>query len=94
MKYYILAALLIIYSNGYADEEIDMETISIIGNKELPNVLYIVPWKNPDLPEITEPSLSDLANRALDPLDRQTVLRQEEYYNSFMQYHEDNTNKQ
>jgi len=63
-----------------AEESIDMDGLSIIGNKELPNVLYIVPWKSPELPNMTEPPLSTLINEALEPINRESVLRKEVYY--------------
>ncbi|RDH83120.1 MAG: hypothetical protein DIZ80_12755 [endosymbiont of Galathealinum brachiosum] len=62
-----------------AEERIDMEAMSIIGNKELPNVLYILPWKQANLPEMVELPLSSLINDALQPLDRQTILRRQYY---------------
>jgi len=62
-----------------ADERIDMEAMSIIGNKELPNVLYILPWKQAELPGMVELPLSSLINDALQPIDRQTMLRRQYY---------------
>ena len=62
-----------------ADERIDMEAMSIIGNKELPNVLYILPWKQAELPGMVELPLSSLINDALQPIDRQTMLRRQFY---------------
>ena len=63
-----------------AAERIDMEGLSIIGNKELPNVLYIVPWQSPDLPEMTEPPLTALINASLEPISRESVKRNQIYY--------------
>ncbi len=62
-----------------SEERINMEGISIIGNKELPNILYIVPWKSANLPEMVELPLSTLINDALEPIDRKALLR-EQYY--------------
>ncbi len=62
-----------------AEERINMEGTSIIGNKELPNILYIVPWKPANLPEMVELPLSTLINGALEPIDRKTLLRQQYY---------------
>jgi len=62
-----------------AEESINMEAMSIIGNKELPNVLYILPWKQADLPEMVELPLSSLIDDALKPIDRQTILRRQYY---------------
>jgi len=78
---YIFLAYLVCLSNISASEErIDMKGISIIGNKELPNVLYIVPWKSPDLPDMNEPPLATLIEAALEPVDRESILRKELYY--------------
>ena len=78
---HILLICLTCFSNiGASEERIDMKGISIIGNKELPNVLYIVPWKSPDLPEMNEPPLASLIDAALEPVDRESILRQELYY--------------
>jgi hypothetical protein len=77
----ILSSFLLTFSFWvFAEESIDMEGLSIIGNKELPNVLYIVPWKSPELPDMTEPPLSTLIDEALEPIDRESVLRRELYY--------------
>lgn len=73
-----------------AEQQIDMEGISIIGNKELPNVLYILPWKTPELPELSEPPLSTLINQSLEPVDRQAVLRKEQYYNALKNFESEN----
>ncbi|VAW69821.1 hypothetical protein MNBD_GAMMA09-2476 [hydrothermal vent metagenome] len=68
----------------FAEERINMETMSIIGNKELPNILYILPWKQANLPEMVELPLSSLINDALQPIDRQTMLRRQ-YYKQVIQ---------
>lgn len=60
-------------------ERINMQGTSIIGNKEQPNILYILPWQKADLPEMIELPLSSLINDALKPIDRRTVLRQQKY---------------
>ena len=78
----IFAGIVLFASLAHAEERIDMEGISIIGNKELPNVLYIVPWKTPELPDMAELPLATLINNALLPIERQSVLREEQYYNA------------
>ena len=83
MKYYINFFIVLWSSFNFylvnAEESINMEAMSIIGNKELPNVLYILPWKQADLPEMVELPLSSLINDALMPIDRQTILRRQYY---------------
>ena len=77
---YCLLASLVISGSVQAEESIDMKGLSIIGNKELPNVLYIVPWKSPELPDMNEPPLATLINAALEPVNREAILRKELYY--------------
>ena len=82
-----MALILVLLSSvAHAQERIDMEGISIIGNKELPNVLYIVPWKTPELPDMAELPLATLINNALLPIERQSVLREEQYYNALKEH--------
>ena len=68
-----------------AEERINMDAMSIIGNKELPNILYILPWKHSDLPDMVELPLSGLINDALKPIDRKTILRQQHYQKIILQ---------
>jgi hypothetical protein len=79
IKLFTILCALLAAQFSYAEERIDMETMSIIGNKELPNVLYILPWKQANLPEMVELPLSSLINDALQPIDRQTLLRRQYY---------------
>ncbi|MBT8441856.1 MAG: hypothetical protein KJO76_05670, partial [Gammaproteobacteria bacterium] len=37
---------------GYTDQ-MQLESTSIRGNQELPKVMYIVPWKDPNLGDVT-----------------------------------------
>ncbi len=63
-------------SPGLAREKIQMEGTTIVGNQELPKVLYIVPWKSSKLPDMDEPPLQQLVNEALTPLERDVFRRQ------------------
>ncbi|VAW57480.1 hypothetical protein MNBD_GAMMA07-1185 [hydrothermal vent metagenome] len=73
---FVFLSGLVIMPLSFAEEVIEMDALSIIGNKELPNVLYILPWKQTDLPEMLELPLSNLIDGALQPIDRPTTLRQ------------------
>ena len=76
----------------FSVERIEMEGTSIIGNKEQPNILYILPWRTADLPEMVELPLSSLINDALQPIDRETVLRQQKYQQIINQHKTSLTN--
>ncbi|MGZ5184736.1 MAG: hypothetical protein ACXWCO_06490 [Caldimonas sp.] len=57
----------------------ELERTQIIGNRELPKVLYIVPWKKPLPGDLTcRPPVSVL-DEALAPLDRDVFRRQVQY---------------
>ena len=64
-----------------AEDRLDLEGTSIIGNRELPKVLYIAPWKPPRLSEM-DPPRSNLLKEEIAPLDRDVYLRELRYYNS------------
>ncbi len=82
MNVFIFLSGLVVMSLSYAEDVIEMDALSIIGNKELPNVLYILPWKQNDLPDMLELPLSNLIDGALKPIDRPTTLRQIYYKQS------------
>ena len=63
-----------------AEDKIELESMSIIGNKELPKMLYIVPWKNSELPEMNTPPIERLIDEALSPVDRDNFKRKIRYY--------------
>lgn len=74
----------------YAEDRIDLESTSIIGNKELPKMLYIVPWKTAELPDMNAPPIQSLIDEALSPVDRDSFKRKIRY---FQIYSEKNTNQ-
>lgn len=69
-------------SSAIAREDVELEGISVIGNKELPKALYIVPWKRPELGEGQGRPLGSLLDEALAPVDREVFLRELEYYDA------------
>ena len=64
---------------GYTDQ-MQLESTSIRGNQELPKVLYIVPWKDPSLGDVTGKPVNSLIDEVLAPLDRDVFLRQTNYF--------------
>ena len=63
-----------------AADRADLEGTSIIGNRELPKVLYIVPWKKPLAGELVGRPVTSLLDEALGPVDREVFQRQVIYY--------------
>ena len=62
------------------DQRLEMEGTSIIGNKELPKVLYIVPWQSPAKIDISTPSFVSILDQPLKQIDRKTFRRQIQYH--------------
>jgi hypothetical protein len=73
-----VAAALIAGSVG-AQDRADMDRTQIIGNRELPKVLYIVPWKKPMPGDMTGRPLDSVLDEALAPVDRDVFRRQVRY---------------
>lgn len=76
----VLATFLLTCSALTAQERLDMEGTSIIGNKELPNVLYIVPWKSARSIALESPPFDSVLDEVLKPIERSTFKQQVKYY--------------
>ncbi len=57
----------------------ELSGISIIGNKEAPKSLYIVPWQNSEVGVATSLS-SGLLDDSMRPVDRDVFLRELNFY--------------
>ena len=64
---------------AHADDKADMERTKIIGNRELPKVLYIVPWKKPVPGELPGRPIQSVLDEVMAPLDRDVYRRQVKY---------------
>jgi len=53
----ITSLALLSASTSRADDRATIDRTQIIGNRELPKVLYIVPWKKPGVPGLADPSV-------------------------------------
>ena len=77
-----LAALLTIsclVAPAFGQDRAEIDPTKIIGNRELPKVLYIVPWKKPLPGDLAgRPPLS-VIDEALAPVDRDVFRRQVRY---------------
>jgi len=65
-----------------AQERLQMEGTEITGNKELPRVLYIVPWKAVERFELTSPPIISIMNQKLTPIDRASFKRTIHYHDA------------
>ena len=63
-----------------AHDQIELDTTQITGNRELPNVMYVVPWKRPDLGDFAGRPAKSLLDELLAPVDRDVFRRQNRYF--------------
>ncbi len=62
-----------------AQDHADIDRSQIIGNRELPKVLYIVPWKKPLPGDLSGRPLESVLDEALAPVDKEVFQRQVRY---------------
>jgi hypothetical protein len=63
-----------------ARDRVDLEATQITGNRELPRVMYVVPWKRPDLGDGSGRPANSLLDEVLAPVDRAVFRRENRYY--------------
>lgn len=71
-----LLALLLAITSAQAQDRADIDRTRIVGNRELPKVLTIVPWKKPLGASLSGRPVASVLDEALAPVDRD-VLRRE-----------------
>ena len=74
----VLLAFLV--APAWAADRADLEGTQILGSRELPKVLYIVPWKQPLPTELVGRPASSLLDEVLSPVDRDVFERQVRYH--------------
>jgi hypothetical protein len=63
-------------------DRLELDPTDITGNRELPKVLYIVPWKRSDLGDLAGRPVNSLLDEVLQPLDRDVFQRENRYYDA------------
>ena len=63
-------------------DRLNLDASVVTGNRELPRVLVIVPWKKADLGELNGKPSNSLLDEAVAPLDREVFRREILYYNA------------
>jgi hypothetical protein len=66
-------------AGALAQDKADIDRTQIIGNRELPKVLYIVPWKKPLPGDLSGRPLVSVLDEAMAPVDRDVFRRQVNY---------------
>lgn len=65
---------------AHAEESLEMDGTTIIGNRELPKVLYIMPWKKAEPGELVEQPINSIFDEVFEPVDREVLRRKLDYY--------------
>jgi hypothetical protein len=63
-----------------AKDYLDLDSTQITGNRELPKVLYIVPWRSAELGDLVGRPVNSLLDEVLEPVDRDVFRRQNRYF--------------
>lgn len=63
-----------------AEDKMQMDDTSIVGARELPKVLYVVPWKDSELTISAATPNKGPSEQSMDALDRDVYKREVDYY--------------
>ncbi len=75
-----IAMFLIFASNIWAEDRLELDATAIQGSRELPKVLYITPWQNSRLGNLSGWAGSSSFDTAWEVLDKDIFHRQVSYY--------------
>ena len=75
----LMLPMLLSAGGAFAQDRADIDRTQIIGNRELPKVLYIVPWKKPLPGQLSGRPVRSVLDEALSPVDRAVFRRQVDY---------------
>lgn len=75
----LAATAVVCTAPALAQDRATIDGTKIIGNRELPKVLYIVPWKKPVPSELSGRPAASVLDEALAPVDRDVFRRQVQY---------------
>lgn len=77
MKHRHVIAIILSLGSGVAlAQDRAIERTPLVGNRELPKVLYIVPWKKPRPGELSGKPIHSVLDELLEPIDRDALRRQ------------------
>ena len=79
MKRLVPIVLVALATNAIAQDRAEIDPTKIVGNRELPKVLYIVPWKKPVPGQLSGKPAASVLDEVLAPVDREVFRRQVAY---------------
>jgi hypothetical protein len=63
-----------------ATDKLQLGTATVTGDREQPKVMYVVPWKRPDIGDAEGKPMNSLVDEILSPVDRDVFRREVRYY--------------
>jgi hypothetical protein len=63
-------------------DRLSLGTATVTGDREQPKVMYIVPWKKPDIGDVSGKPMNSLLDEALAPVDRDEFKREVAYFDA------------
>jgi hypothetical protein len=72
-------ALLAMTGAVQSQDRADIDRTQVIGNRELPKVLYIVPWKKPPPGDLSGKPVNSVLDDLMAPIDRDVFRRHVNY---------------
>ncbi|MGD8911455.1 MAG: hypothetical protein PVI97_00935 [Candidatus Thiodiazotropha sp.] len=78
-----IATLSLLSQSVRAEQRLDLEGTAIFGNKESPNILYVVPWRSAKRLTNMMPPETGRRDELFAPLDRDVFRRQIDWYQTF-----------
>lgn len=82
VRIFLFSLAILMVMPTYAKEEAkELSGISIVGNKEAPKSLFIVPWKSSDL-SVETGLTSRLLNERMEAVDKVVFERELDFYSS------------
>jgi hypothetical protein len=71
---------LVLHNNACAEDNLELEGATIIGNRELPKVLYIMPWKKAEPGDLVDRPINSAFDEVIAPVDRAVFRRELDYF--------------
>ena len=66
----------------FAEQQMELDGMSVFGNRELPKALFIVPWKDPEAGQVPGRPVNSLVDEALQPVDPDVFKRKLDYFDT------------
>jgi len=67
-------------ASAFAERRVDMDETRIHGDQAMPKMMYVVPWKRSQLPDLTQPRPQDAFRGTLTPVRPKRFRQRVRYY--------------